>query len=178
MRAWLPFIVYFGLELLIFFKSGIWHRHPSWGARVTIITFLIYLTAVLWLCLTPAQVSVPSAHKVLFHFHGVPFNAIPFQGFSVEFFLNIIMTFPLGVYIFLFNRWTPFEHATLYGLLFSLFIECNQFLWDYFLNLQRLADIDDLITNTLGAVIGFSLMIILYQNGWRKFLQRFMLTHP
>lgn len=88
------------------------------------------------------------------------------------------MTFPLGVYIFLFNYRTPFERAILYGLSFSLFIEINQFVWDYFLDLQRLADIDDLITNTLGAVIGFSLMIILYQNGWKKFLQRFMLTHP
>lgn len=173
-----PFFSYFCLELLIFAWRGTWHRHPRWGARVTIITFLIYLTAVLWLCLTPAQVSVPSAPKVLFHFHGVSFNAIPFQGFSVEYFLNIVMTFPLGVYIFLFNHRITFERASLYGFLFSLFIESNQFVWDYFLNLRRLADIDDLITNTLGVVIGFSLMIILYQNGWQKFLQRFMLTRP
>ena len=91
------------------------------------------------------------------------------------FVLNIVMTFPLGVYLYLFNYRMPFERVILAGFCFSLFIESNQFIWDYFLNLQRLADVDDLITNTLGAIIGFSLMIILYQNGWQKFLQRFMI---
>lgn len=176
MRAWLPFIFYFGLEIVLFVASDCWNRHPRWGERVTTVSFVVYVTAVMWLCLTPAHFSFLSAPKALFYFHGVPFNAIPFQGFSPEFFLNIVMTFPLGIYIYLFNYRTPFERAILYGLCFSLFIEVNQFVWDYFLDLQRLADIDDLITNTLGAVIGFSLMIILYQNGWRKFLQRFMLT--
>lgn len=175
MRAYLPFIVYFCLILLIFWYIRSWQRYSGWGERLTMITFLIYMTAVMWLCLTPAHVNIPSAQKILFHFHGVPYNIIPFQGFSIEFFLNIVMTFPLGVYIFLFNYRTPFERTILYGFCFSLFIESNQFIWDYLLNLQRLADIDDLITNTLGTIIGFSLMLILYQNGWRKFLQRLML---
>lgn len=176
MRAWLPFIVYCCLIILFFFYRHTWRRFPRWGERITVTSFIVYVIAVMWLCLTPAHFSIPSAHKLLFYFHGVPFNAIPFQGISPEFFLNIIMTFPLGVYLFLFNYRTPFERAILYGFLFSLFIESNQFVWDYFLNLQRLADIDDLITNTLGAVIGFSLMIILYQAGWQKFLRQFMLT--
>ena len=175
MRAYLTFIVYLCIILLIFLHIRSWQRYSGWGERLTMITFLIYMTAVMWLCLTPAHVNIPSAQKILFHFHGVPYNIIPFQGFSIEFFLNIVMTFPLGVYIFLFNYRTPFERTILYGFCFSLFIESNQFIWDYLLNLQRLADIDDLITNTLGTIIGFSLMLILYQNGWRKFLQRLML---
>lgn len=176
MRTWLPFTVYFCLEFLIFAHRRDWQRFPGWGPRVTMVTFLIYVTAVLWLCLTPAHFSFPSAPKTLFYFHGIPFNAIPFQGFSMEYFLNIVMTFPLGVYIFLLADQTRFERVTLDGFLFSLFIESNQFIGDYFFNLQRLADIDDLITNTLGTMLGFALMIILWQSGWQKFLGRFMLN--
>ncbi|MGM9907306.1 VanZ family protein [Limosilactobacillus sp.] len=175
MYAWIPFVTYFIFILLVFFHSRSWQRFPDWGTRLTIISFLVYIIAVLWLCLTPAHFDIPSTQKILFHFHGIPYNAIPFQGFSIEYVLNIVMTFPLGVYLYLFNYRMPFERVILVGFCFSLFIESNQFIWDYFLNLQRLADVDDLITNTLGAIIGFSLMIILYQNGWQKFLQRFMI---
>ncbi|MCH3923150.1 VanZ family protein [Limosilactobacillus sp.] len=175
MRSWIPFTTYFLLTLVLFWYWPARQRCRTAGQRVTIVTFLIYLVAIYWLCLTPAQFSFPSAPKILFYFHGVPFNAVPFQGLSPEFFLNIVMTFPLGVYLFLINPQRRFEGAIGWGLLFSLFIESNQFVCDWLFNLQRLADIDDLITNTLGAIIGFALMILLDQNGGHKFLHYFVL---
>lgn len=175
LRHWIPFIVYFAILLVILVRSHVWGKAPRFGQRITIISLLIYLVAILWLCLTPATFQIESAPKILFYFHGIPFNVIPLQGFSPEFFLNIVMTLPFGVFIYLINPQTPFERASLAGFLLSAFIECNQFIGDFLFQIGRFADIDDLITNTLGTMIGFAIMIILDQTSFHKLLQYFML---
>lgn len=86
------------------------------------------------------------------------------------------MTLPFGVYLYLLNPHLSFENAGLAGFLFSLFIEGNQFIGDFFFHLGRLADIDDLITNTLGTLIGFAVMIILDQTVLHKLFRHFMLN--
>lgn len=85
MRAYLPFIVYFCLILLIFWHIRSWQRYSGWGERLTMITFLIYMTAVMWLCLTPAHVNIPSAQKILFHFHASPTTSSPFKDSASNF---------------------------------------------------------------------------------------------
>lgn len=174
MRSWIPFIIYSLLSLIIL--GHFWPRYPHLGQKLTITTLLIYLVAVFGLCLTPAPFSIASAPKLLFHFHGIPYNIIPFQGFSPEFFLNIVMTLPWGVYLFLINHRLSLGQATLAGLGFSLFIETNQFIGDGLLNLGRLADIDDLITNTLGAIIGFIILTAINRSSSHQFLHYFILN--
>lgn len=137
---------------------------------------MVYVTAVMALCLTPSILSVASAHKRLFYLWGVPYNAIPLQGLSHEFFLNVIMTIPWGVYLFLINHRLKLARATLFCLLFSLFIELNQFILDLVVNLGRLADVDDLITNTVGGLIGFLIMALLSQTRIRRLIQYFSLS--
>lgn len=159
MLHWLPFIIYFLINCYLLWHS--WQQYRLTGQRVTLVATFIYLTAILVLCLTPTLFSVASAHKQLFYFAGTPYNAIPFQGISPEFFLNIIMTFPWGVFLYLFNRHRSWQKVILYSFALSLFIEANQFIWDLLINLGRLADIDDLITNTIGAIIGFAVMYLL-----------------
>lgn len=177
MRYWIPFMVYLCLLLFAYHQRQIWQRYPNPLQRVTSGAFLIYLVAILWLCLTPAYFNFESAPKTLFYFHGVPFNVIPFQGVSTEFFLNIVMTFPLGVFLYLINPHLTLERAGLYGFLFSLFIESNQFVCDFLFHIGRLADIDDLITNTLGALIGFVFMIIIDHTIFHHLIRGFMLKH-
>lgn len=116
-----------------------------------------------------------SADKILFYFHGVPFNIIPLQGFSEEFFLNIVMTFPLGVYLYLANHQLSLTKVARDAFFFSLFIEVNQFVCDLIFHIGRVADIDDLICNTTGAIIGFGVMIILDQTIFHEFIKHFML---
>lgn len=176
MRQWIPFIVYFSLAVCLLYCSRVWSRYPRIPQRITAISLLVYIGAILWLCLTPASFSFSSAPKILFYFHGVPFNVIPFQGLSIEFFLNIIMTFPFGVYLYLLNPRLSFENAGLAGFLLSLFIEGNQFIGDFLFHIGRLADIDDLITNTLGTLIGFAVMIALDQTALHKLFRHFMLN--
>lgn len=63
---------------------------------------------------------------------------------------NILMFIPLGFLLpIVFKRFTSFKKTFQFIWLFSFFIEFTQ----YFIG--RSADIDDLILNTLGGVIGF-----------------------
>ncbi len=73
-------------------------------------------------------------------------------------FFNIIMFLPLGVYLRYYKR----QHlwiVTLEAFLFSLILEVIQLSGFFFLfpGAYRIFDVDDLITNTLGGVIGFFL---------------------
>ena len=117
-------------------------------------------------------------HKTLFYFRGVPYNLLPFQGISPEFFLNIIMTLPWGVFLYLFNSRLRWGRLVKYCFLFSLFIEANQFIWDLPIHLGRLADVDDLITNTFGALVGFTIMKLLDNTFFHALIQKLRLNRP
>lgn len=72
---------------------------------------------------------------------------------------NILMFVPLGMFIpFLFKKRDKFWYVFACGFLGSLFIEVNQlFLGD------RATDIDDVIFNTLGTVIGYILFKFIFK---------------
>lgn len=68
---------------------------------------------------------------------------------------NVLLTLPLGVYLrYLFNR--PWWQALLAGFGVSLFFEISQItgLFGLYEHPYRLFDVDDLVTNTAGAVLG------------------------
>ncbi|HML69632.1 MAG TPA: VanZ family protein [Clostridia bacterium] len=80
----------------------------------------------------------------------VPFSAEEFD--VVSYLLNIVLFVPLGFLLpLIWESENGFCKILLAGVLFSLLIECSQLL-----NL-RSTDIDDLLLNTLGAVVGFAL---------------------
>ncbi len=176
MLHWLPFTIYFLVNCYLLNKGG--QRFRSWGQRITITAAFIYLTAILLLCLTPTFLKVSSVHKTLFYFRGVPYNLLPFQGISPEFFLNIIMTLPWGVFLYLFNSRLRWGRLVKYCFLFSLFIEANQFIWDLLIHLGRLADVDDLITNTFGALVGFTIMKLFDNTFFHALIQKLRLNRP
>ena len=78
-------------------------------------------------------------------------SLIPFQSDGLfTYCMNIIMLMPLG--FLLPYIWKNFRNpikVALTGLIFSLFIESAQF------PTNRLVDIDDLLMNTLGTILGF-----------------------
>lgn len=69
---------------------------------------------------------------------------------------NVLLTFPMGFYVrYLFGaRWWQ---ATLAGFLTSLFFELTQLsgLYGIYAHPYRLFDVDDLIVNTTGALVGY-----------------------
>ena len=77
-------------------------------------------------------------------------NLTPLTNITLGFILNIIMFIPLGFLLpFLWKKYQKLTPTLLFGFLFSLFIELSQLIT------LRATDIDDLIANTLGALIGY-----------------------
>lgn len=71
---------------------------------------------------------------------------------------NILLTIPFGVYLrYYFN--TDIKKTALYSFLLSLFFELTQLTGLYFIYPRpyRLFDVDDLILNTLGGLVGYFL---------------------
>ena len=127
----------------------------------TMLSALIYTLAIAYLCFTPTQYNWGGPHKIFYHVLGVPCNIIPFQALSPDFFLNIVMTVPTGIYWYLLSDRHDCKFVLLFGILLGISIETTQFLCDLLFHVERFVDIDDVITNTAGVLVGFYTMVIL-----------------
>lgn len=116
--------------------------------RLTIIHFLFaaYLAAVYLL------VGLPTSQFIRFD---INFSLIPFVGMIDDLrntILNVLLFIPLGFFLpLLWRKYQAFHNIILFGLSMTLSIECLQ-LFNY-----RATDINDIITNVFGTVIGFFL---------------------
>ncbi len=121
------------------------HRYFH-SKRRTIWYFLlaVYLSAVY------AVVGLPDIFYVRFDFN---FNFIPFAYMFSDYqnsLLNVLLFLPLGFFLPIFGlRYTKLGWTALFGLCFSLVIELMQ-IFTY-----RATDVNDLMTNTAGAVFGW-----------------------
>ncbi|MGI8387707.1 VanZ family protein [Robertmurraya sp. P23] len=90
-------------------------------------------------------------------------NFIPILTIDVTtFLLNIIMLIPFGMYIpFLKKNVVSLKKVAKLGLMMSLSLEVLQLLFRVTLGSGRSTDINDLLANTSGAVIGFLLIRVL-----------------
>ena len=127
----------------------------------TMLSALIYTLAIAYLCFTPTQYNWGGPHKIFYHVLGVPCNIIPFQALSPDFFLNIVMTVPAGIYWYLLSDRHDCKFVLLFGILLGISIETTQFLCDLLFHVERFVDIDDVITNTACVLVGFYTMVIL-----------------
>lgn len=75
---------------------------------------------------------------------------------------NIVMTIPLGIYLRYYFRFT-FRETVLMGFCASLFFEATQYsaLYGIYPKPYRYTEVDDLINNTLGAVIGYAIQPVI-----------------
>ncbi|MBS7008797.1 VanZ family protein [Anaerostipes sp.] len=83
------------------------------------------------------------------------YNLIPFIGEDLSYIiLNVLLFLPMGVFLPLVQKKEnrSLKRTILFVFSLSLIIECVQFFF-----VGRLADIDDLIANTLGGVLGYAL---------------------
>lgn len=73
----------------------------------------------------------------------------------INFFGNLAVFVPLGLFPALLFREGSWKRSFLVGITTSLFVECGQYL------IARSVDIDDIILNTLGAMCGYWLFVLL-----------------
>ena len=69
---------------------------------------------------------------------------------------NIFLLYPLVLaFLFLSEKWQSLRAVMRYSFGLSLFIECTQLLLDLLINAERVFEVDDLWTNTLGGVLAY-----------------------
>jgi glycopeptide antibiotics resistance protein len=129
------------------------------------LAFIFYLSAVAALTIVPLRMSRTTLLSSHFNFTPVINNfrryfnvtkahdADGIANFYENLFGNILMFIPLGVFLpWLYNK--TFRKTILIAALCSCLIEFIQYL-NMFLGYYRYVDIDDVLLNTLGAMIGF-----------------------
>ncbi|MBW1605102.1 VanZ family protein [Lactobacillus sp. Sy-1] len=134
-----------------------------WQLRVTQGLLVIYLMIVALLCFTPRfpiAVQLGSYPELSSFTYGhAQIVYMPFQELLTEgFWLNVAMTIPLGGFVMRLNP-HPMTISAVVGLgaLTGGFIEFGQLFLDNLANFQRTVDINDVISNLLGVVIGYYL---------------------
>lgn len=155
-----------GVLILVFFFLKIYIDHPRSTNRKMLLLFGIYFCVVAYLTLFMRIGSVETSVLT------TPFDDLQ-QAFvqrnpeaATHFFLNVVMFVPFGYLVPATNpkflrKWS---FAMMGGLITSSVIEGCQMLF----HLGQ-SDVDDIIANTLGAVIGYVLIRFVwqFQKNWR-----------
>lgn len=126
----------------------------------TLALFMIYLLALTWLILFKLQFSVPVMAQ------GRVISLIPFGGslgnnggfLSAEIRNNILVFIPWGIYICMLKSKCTLMHKILATAVITLAFEITQFVFAI-----GIADITDVLSNTLGGIIGIGIYALLFK---------------
>ncbi len=118
--------------------------------KLTNVLFIIYLVALLWILVF--KLGVRFSYMETRRVNLIPFSEPLILNGKIDFgemILNAVIFVPLGIYAgVLFKQWTSVKKVFLFFLI-SLLIEALQFILKV-----GAFDITDIITNTLGGIIG------------------------
>ncbi|WP_168353627.1 VanZ family protein [Dubosiella muris] len=171
-------LVAFPLVAVFFTLPYVLYNYHKYGSvfslKVLIVySFILYMMTVVFLVILP----LPSRASVAAS-PGVPPNFIPFRfvGDIVEYqnrhhvplwknealfqvLFNVLMFVPFGMYLRYYFR-CSWKKAILFSFCFSLFLETTQLTGIYGLYAKafRMFDVDDLMANTCGGLVGYALM--------------------
>ena len=75
---------------------------------------------------------------------------------------NIFLLYPLVLaFLFLSEKWRSLRAVMRYSFGLSLFIEWTQLLLDLLINAERVFEVDDLWTNTLGGILAYGTYLLM-----------------
>ncbi len=151
LSALLPFAIAFPVIRIIQHRRG---KKCSAAACVLAVVLAIYISGVYHF--TGAG-TLQGWLQFGLHFDENEINLIPFsRGIRmIDYVLNVVLFVPLGALVpMLWKKMRRWYSTLVLGALFSVFIEITQ-LMNY-----RKSDVDDLILNTAGTLIGYGLYLI------------------
>lgn len=164
------FVVLVFVYFIVFYRKWKEMGHLRLFLRTV---FYCYLCMVVYFTLMPVLASIPNFYL----YPAGTINLSPFIDIAeghlnaeTEIILNILMMIPFGFLLPLIMQRSPLAIISA-GFLTSLAIECIQ----PFLNPYRAADITDLITNTVGTIIGYFLYRLLREH-IQNMLNRIMIS--
>ena len=172
-------LVTFPFLALLFTTPFILWQYHKYGSinklRVLIIySFILYIICVYFLAIFPLpdrdsiDMSAPTTQLIPFSFiediidesSNMENIRMVFANSSVYTVLfNILMFIPFGMYLRYYFK-NSLKKTVLFSFIFSLFLEVTQLTGLYFIypHPYRLFDVDDLVINTLGGIIGYFVM--------------------
>lgn len=174
MVKWIPYFIDV-TSVLIWLKiqSSQIAKLSRWQLT-TILSAVIYVITVSYLTLAPTSYAFVGTQQVAPLMVGnVPVNLIPFWSTTSDFYQNVLMMLPMGVYISLLRPDFKAKHTVLLGLVVSVGIETLQFILDWSVGLSRWVDINDVLTNTFGVLVGWGLVISLQHTFLKRLIKKF-----
>ncbi|MCU4983017.1 VanZ family protein [Bacillus thuringiensis] len=145
------FCIMFQIGFYFKAKRNISIRHFLW-----VCIFLFYLSLV-YKVTQIATVWDISRYETWIRVNQINLTLFDTAG-STTYLLNIVLFMPLGFLLpTIWPQFKKMKNTVCAGFFFSLAIELNQLLNN------RITDIDDLFTNTLGAIIGYLLYSVLFK---------------
>ena len=119
-------------------------RFHSWKRTMIYMVFGLYLTALLALVGFPSVTSL----KIDVAVNIIPFVYMTADGINAC--LNILLFIPFGFFLpIIWDIFRKIRNVALMGWITTLFVELSQIFT------FRTTDIDDIITNTIGTIIGY-----------------------
>lgn len=155
MIKWMPAGIMGLLWLVGLLTVRPWRTVRSRGQALAVLALWGYLAVLIPLCFTPFP-----AHRGVWGGMApimvgtAPTNPIPFRGgLTPDFWLNILMTVPFGFLLQTIYHWR-WPRILLAGLALTCLIEGGQFIAGLTVQLNRWSDVNDIITNVTGTVLG------------------------
>ncbi|MFD1672032.1 VanZ family protein [Agrilactobacillus yilanensis] len=170
-----PYFIYLiGLNIYFIRRLG---RQTKARQIIVLLAGFLYFAVLGLLCLVPQpNLSLAGFTKMTPIWVGpVPTNPIPFRGIGTDFYLNILLTLPLGLWAPLTRSKFRFKTSLALGFGIGLGIESLQFILDWLLKLNRWVDINDVLMNALGVIIGW-LIFKAWGKLWPNQRQKFKLN--
>ncbi|AEB73092.1 VanZ family protein [Lentilactobacillus buchneri] len=177
MIKWLPYLLNI-TGVLVWLKIQSRNlRQLTWCQLFTIVTSIIYILVVSYLTLAPTSYAFVGPQQVSPMMIGsAPINLIPFWSTTADFYQNVVMMLPMGVYLGLLLPKFNLRKVLLTGLSVSLTIESLQFVLDLSVGLSRWVDINDVLTNTFGVIVGWLILKGLMHTIFQRLLSHFAIT--
>ncbi|AVK61325.1 hypothetical protein C5Z25_05880 [Lactobacillus sp. CBA3605] len=152
--TWYPFLLLTGLILIITIHVG--RQAPNWLIRLKRLSLLAFLWILTAFCYTPTAYDFGS-NVVLHYIQWGPVKLIlnPFRHLDIEFWLNVVLTMPLGFLLGWNFPHYSWRRIIVLGLITGLSLETGQFILDWLVHLNRWVEVDDVLTNWAGVIIGF-----------------------
>lgn len=158
-----------------------YHKHGSVSKYRTLIiySFILYMLIAYFMVILPLpdreatigntwqdHLNLIPFRQIWLYWHDKPFGLAALQSYIVSMSLwqllfNILLTVPFGIYMRYYFK-LSLKRTLLYSFLLSLFYETSQItaLFGIYPGPYRLADVEDLICNTMGGVIGWHIAYV------------------
>ena len=131
-------------------------RELTVGRLALAVITCIYASGVLQSVLLPFPIQVGASRDGMAPWHAY-LQLVPFYDHDpTGYMLNVALFVPLGVLLPLVWRVLSVRRAVAIGFLASLVVELIQFILVISVTSGRVADVDDLIANTLGTLLGYA----------------------